>query len=203
MPRSVLISKLRRTTDPRLLLTFDDGPHDPCTDHVLEALDRLGATGLFFVLGNRIDGREDVIKRIVQAGHEIGNHSFAHQAPEGQSLSFLMDDLRRCQARIADVTGQLPRAFRPPMGRMTLPLLVAAKRLGLTPVHWSVEGGEWGHNQGRSVDEIAGHLARSLVPGGIVLLHDDCALVPEILQRPAFVAAIKPYALGATALAAL
>jgi peptidoglycan/xylan/chitin deacetylase (PgdA/CDA1 family) len=146
----------------RIALTFDDGP-SAYTPRVLRALRRHEAHATFFVIGSQIEGREDVLRRMVRDGHEIGNHSMLHSA--GPSAADLADSSRL----IEDVTGFRPCHFRPPEGHVDDALMTRAGQLGMTTVLWSVDTGDWASQEPGAI------LSRALSavgPGSIVLLHD-------------------------------
>lgn len=203
IPRRAIVYMLKPGAQKRVLLTFDDGPHETLTFQVLEALEGLGAKALFFVVGNRIGNNAHIIRAIASAGHELGNHSFSHEDFRGRSFSALRQDLERCQLLLADITGSAPTYFRPPFGRLTPALWLAATALGLRVIHWSNEGGEWGRNAGSSAAEIATKLADSIRDRQIILLHDDCDRVVDVLNDVHFRSALRSYGLDGNSLRAI
>jgi peptidoglycan/xylan/chitin deacetylase (PgdA/CDA1 family) len=153
-------------------LTFDDGPDPEGTPAVLDALDRLGATATFFMLGGQVARHPELAAAVVTAGHEVAVHGFSHRNHLVRGLADVDQDVARAAALVATATGARPTWFRPPYGVLTTGSLIAARRAGLQPVLWTAWGRDW---EARSADRIAGTIRRQLRPGGTVLLHDsDC-----------------------------
>jgi peptidoglycan/xylan/chitin deacetylase (PgdA/CDA1 family) len=153
-------------------LTFDDGPDPDGTPAVLDALDRLGWTATFFMLGEQVTRYPEVAAAVVAAGHEAAVHGFTHRNHLARGLADVRRDVARAAAVITAATGVGPRWFRPPYGVLTLGSLIAARRAGLRPVLWTAWGRDW---EARSPVQVAGTVEGQLRSGGTVLLHDsDC-----------------------------
>lgn len=155
----------------QVALTFDDGPNDPHTLRLLDVLARHEAKATFFLVGKYVRQRPDIVRAIVAAGHEIGNHTYTHP-----NLIFLprrrvRQELEDCNKALADELGQKPVLFRPPFGGRRPAVLSVARDLGLKPVMWSVTGYDW---NATSADSILGKVAPRLKSrrAEIVLLHD-------------------------------
>lgn len=171
-------------------LTFDDGPHPVHTRSVLDALDRAGAKGTFFVIGNKVEAHPDVVAEIVRRGHEVGIHSWDHdRLLNMRRETNIVRDLAKTQDAIERATGIRPKLFRPPVGLTSPRTGVAVKQLGLTMVGWSARAFD---GAGRpSVERVIGRIAPALGHGAIVLLHDapergdaaptSLAALPELL----------------------
>jgi peptidoglycan/xylan/chitin deacetylase (PgdA/CDA1 family) len=169
-----------------VVLTFDDGPHPRWTPRVLELLEERGAKATFFVVGRKVEEHPDVARAILERGHTVGLHSYAHDrlfALRGERA--VRADLERGIAAIEKVTGQRPLLFRPPIGHTNPIVARVADALDLTVVGWSVAGRD-GIASGRPAD-VAARVRRDLRDGAIVLLHD----APERGERePAAVRAL-------------
>jgi peptidoglycan/xylan/chitin deacetylase (PgdA/CDA1 family) len=140
------------------------------TPALLDLLARHSARATFFVLGHRVAGREDVLRRTVAEGHEVGNHLFSHRRPSQLTDDELRDELMRTGERIADVLGFRPQLVRPPYGEDADRVARVAAELGLGPVVlWSVDPRDWEEPPAAAIVErtLAG-----LEPGAIVDLHD-------------------------------
>jgi peptidoglycan/xylan/chitin deacetylase (PgdA/CDA1 family) len=173
----------RRLTDPgAVLLTFDDGPHPEVTPGVLERLAAHGARAAFFVVGRVFADAPGVLEQIAAAGHVLGNHSWQHDLNRNGRLLPYHRDLKRCQREIQRVTGQRPRLFRPPLGRISLASLIAPRLAGLKPIYWSTELQDWQLTTDDEARRQAILWAESISPGDIVLLHDDNPCVLTILD---------------------
>lgn len=163
-----------------LAITFDDGPFPIYTTLLLDTLERLGVKATFFLVGEQVQRYPYFARAIAQAGHEIGNHGFYHVnltlLPEAQ----IAEQLARAQEVITNVTGQVPRYFRPPGGQYSRAVLQAAHNLGLTTVFWTANSGDYASVNPRSLKWKI--LARTS-NGGIVLLHQGVANTIRILPQ--------------------
>ncbi|HWR47630.1 MAG TPA: polysaccharide deacetylase family protein [Pseudonocardiaceae bacterium] len=153
-------------------LTFDDGPDPEGTPAVLDALDQLGWTATFFMLGEQVKRYPEVAAAVVAAGHEAAVHGFSHRNHLARGPADVHRDVARAVAVVTAATGMRPTWFRPPYGVLTLGSLIAARRAGLRPVLWTAWGRDW---EARSPAQVADTVGGQLRPGGTVLLHDsDC-----------------------------
>jgi len=153
-------------SEPLLCLSFDDGP-GPQTPAILDVLAEHGARGTFFVLGESIEGREEILARTIAEGHEIGNHTFSHPHALDLEEPELEHDIARCQRLL---TAAEPALFRPPYGEDALRCSRVAARRGL-PVTalWSIDPRDFAE---RDPDAIADVIEREAAAGAIVDLHD-------------------------------
>jgi peptidoglycan-N-acetylglucosamine deacetylase len=153
----------------RVALTFDDGPGD-ATPAVLDALAELKLRATFFVIGQQVPERADLLRRMVDAGHEVGVHAWEHpnlvDAPDRAA-----DELDRCSAIVRETTGNSPRLFRPPLGAWTPDLVTAAEQRGMTTVLWDVNPHDYAGGEATAAS-IAADVLGSVRRGSIVLLHD-------------------------------
>ena len=152
-----------------IALTFDDGP-SVWTPAILDRLAEHDAKATFFVLGSSIPGKEDVLRRIVAEGHELGNHTFTHPDPAAVSDEVLVDELRRGGDAIAEACGRRPALARPPYGGAPERFAAIVRQSGAGPtVLWSIDPADWDQVDAAPVVE---HVLRELEPGAIVDLHD-------------------------------
>jgi peptidoglycan-N-acetylglucosamine deacetylase len=170
-----------------IALTFDDGPDPDGTPVVLEALDRLGWTATFFMLGAQVVRYPQIAEAVVAAGHEAAVHGFSHRNHLACGPVEVCRDVVRAASLVADVTGTRPTWFRPPYGVLTSASLVAARRAGLRPVLWTAWGRDW---EDRSPARVAATVGRQLRSGGTVLLHDSDCTTPVAGSWRATVAAL-------------
>ena len=172
-----------KTNDRWIALSFDDGPAGS-TSQVLDILKENEVEAAFFCIGKKISGNEELLKRMVQEGHIIGNHSFSHHTFfDFFSSGKMMNDMKQMNQLVKDITGLTPRFFRPPYG-VTNPNLKKAVMLGgFISIGWSI----------RSYDTVIKNRVRllskilsALKPGAILLLHDTSettvAILPELLK---------------------
>jgi peptidoglycan/xylan/chitin deacetylase (PgdA/CDA1 family) len=139
------------------------------TDAVLEALARHSARATFNVLGERVEGREELLRRTVAEGHEIGNHAFHHDRLAGRPREALRQ-LRRTNAAIREAIGVAPRIFRAPYGAVSRSVVLAARASRLVTVRWDVDPHDY---ETPGAETIHCRVVRRARPGSIVLLHDD------------------------------
>lgn len=175
----VLILRLRVFVDamiegPRgakgVALTFDDGPHPETTLRALDALDAAGAKATFFVIGKKAEAHPEVVRAIVDRGHAIGLHSYAHDrlfAMRGAAR--WLDDLRRCRDVVEEITGERARIFRPPIGHTVPHTPRVLRKLGLRVIGWSVSARDGVRSDAKTIESRILDGARD---GSIVLLHD-------------------------------
>jgi peptidoglycan/xylan/chitin deacetylase (PgdA/CDA1 family) len=158
--------------DPgHVALTFDDGPHPESTPRFLEALDRLGVRATFFLTGRWAARVPGLVAEIAAAGHELATHGYEHRCLLLRGPESTYDDLARAREVTVAATGVPVRWFRPPYGVLTGPTLTAVKRLGLTPVLWTVWGVDWA--AGATPESVHRTVLAGLSGGGTVLLHDS------------------------------
>src|SRR5262249_43175399 len=129
------------------------------------------------VIGKRVSQAPAVLRQVVDAGHRIGNHSFAHDRDSDP-----MTDLARCQDVIKAVTGVAPDLYRPPEGRLTAGRLRAAWPRGLRPAHWSRERSDWALAAEDAARACGEWLRRRARPGDVILLHDDNPFILTVLD---------------------
>ncbi|HEX6673811.1 MAG TPA: polysaccharide deacetylase family protein [Actinomycetes bacterium] len=157
------------TAAPVAALTFDDGPDPELTPRILALLAAYGARATFNQMGSNALRHPDLVKDVVRAGHEVGNHTWTHQDLTFQSARRTQRQLERGRDAIESVAGVRPRFFRPPRGELTGSALSASAALGHDVLLWSVTRGAAGVG---SPVAVADHLARTVAKGDVVALHD-------------------------------
>ena len=157
-----------RTDTSAVALTFDDGPSQD-TERILEVLAANKLSATFFMLGRQVELFPQIARRVIEEGHEVGNHSYSHPIYLFRGSGETREQLERAQETITKVTGARPRFARPPCGVRTPAYFAAAKRLGLRTVQWSVAGFDW---KKITAAEIAERVLRDVESGSVILLHD-------------------------------
>ena len=157
------------TTEPVASLTFDDGPDPDYTPAILDVLDRYGVKATFFMMGWNATVNADLARRVVDAGHEIGNHTWSHQNLSFTSAEETFEEMHRAADALEEITGARPKFFRPPRGQLSGFSIRHATMLGNDTVIWSVTPGRV--SEGTPAD-VRRHLAERLGPGDIADLHD-------------------------------
>lgn len=164
-------------------LTFDDGPHAELTPRVLAMLADRGVAATFFMIGRHVELHPDLVRRVVAAGHDVGNHTWSHRRVVSEDDRAVRDEVSRGSRALERVTGRRPRWFRPPRGMVTGVTLEAAADAGEQLVLWSTTRG------GPEIDGSAAvlhHLSADLRPGAIIDLHDGTGINqhdPMLLRR--------------------
>ncbi len=161
-----VIDNLIDPTKPVIALTFDDGP-TAYTSDILEILKRENAVATFFVLGNKVDMYQDVIRNAVSLGNEIGNHSYNHKWLSRLSISDIRWQIDATQEKIEQITGRTPRYLRPTYGSINQKIRSATD---LNIVLWDIDPKDWKKKQPRAIAEDVLEVAED---GKIVLLHDN------------------------------
>jgi peptidoglycan/xylan/chitin deacetylase (PgdA/CDA1 family) len=152
-------------------LTFDDGPDPRSTPAILEQLQRAGARATFFVIGRKVEAHPELVKAIVEGGHALGLHGYAHERLFSfRSPRYIRADLERCLELVHELVGERPRLFRAPIGHISPAMARVARELDLQVIGWSVRGVDgW---SGAKPDVVAGRVVSRIRDGAIVLLHD-------------------------------
>lgn len=156
-----------------LALTYDDGPNDPHTLHLLDVLARHDVKATFFLIGKFVKARPEIARSIVQAGHLVANHTATHPNLLFLSRGKIAEQICDCSKAIADATGIEPRWFRPPFGARRPMVFHVVRELELTPVMWNVTCFDW---RSIAVERIERHAETRIEAdpslGHIILLHD-------------------------------
>lgn len=193
-----------RTAQPHhLYLTFDDGPDPVWTPRVLDLLAQFNARGTFFMIGQQVRAEPALARRVLAAGHAIGNHTWSHRHPWTLSPRRAAQEVAGGSAAIADVLGTPARFFRPPHGRWHPSMSREARHNGELPVLWTRTALDWGHLG--TANAISRRLDK-IQRGDIVLMHDAARTLnrPEQLLRvlPSHLASWKQRGLIAASLEA-
>lgn len=152
-----------------ICLTFDDGPDPAYTQKILDILADYNVKASFFVLGKAAEQYPNLVEQMVKAGHSIGNHSYNHHHPWMISSDLSRYEVTRTSAIIKSITGDAPRWFRPPFGRLRTAMRKQAFQERMKTVLWSHSIIDWG-----PLGTEAGISKRLLhiEPNDIVLMHD-------------------------------
>lgn len=175
---TVRVSMPRR--EPKLYLSFDDGPHPDHTPALLDLLRLHGAKATFFLVGSQVEKYPQIVQQIVDEGHAIGNHSMTHPRLPQLSARDQLADIARADAVMARFNGRRRQMFRPPNGRATVATIVnsVVKRQPL--VLWSIDSMDYQLD----AEQVAARLEKLTVRGGdILLFHDDGGAALGALSR--------------------
>lgn len=160
-------------------LTFDDGPHPEYTPKLLDVLRDRDVRATFFLIGREAERYPGIVRRAVDEGHVVGNHTFSHGDPGSTSARRLIEEIRHTDALLAEHSGRAPRLFRPPHGKLTVSKLWRLWWEGQTVVLWNVDPKDFSK---RAPGEIyAGFQEYPLRGGDLVLMHDNVPHAIDVL----------------------
>jgi peptidoglycan-N-acetylglucosamine deacetylase len=172
-----------KTTDQKIYLSFDDGPHPIITPFVLDELKKYNAKATFFCIGDNVVKYPEVYKRIIDEGHAVGNHTHNHLNGWKTEDKKYLDNIDTAKKHIdSDL-------FRPPYGRITRFQLsqLKANRFKLTPIMWTVLSGDF--DPSISKETCRDHVITNATTGSIVVFHDSekanermSFALPEVLK---------------------
>ena len=173
---------------PKIALTFDDGPSAAWTPALLDGLKERGVKATFFLIGENADKNPEIVKRMAEEGHLIGNHTYHHVELTKVSEKEARLELADTSAAIVRITGKEPEYMRPPFGAWQRKL---EQEIQMLPVLWTVDPLDWTtENQ----DEIVNKVVTEAEENDIILLHDcykssvEAGLrIIDILQEEGFV----------------
>jgi peptidoglycan-N-acetylglucosamine deacetylase len=164
------------TRDRAVALTFDDGPNPDATPVVLDALAARRVKATFFILGRHAERWPDLVKRVADEGHSIGNHGYYHRKLHFKSPGYVRRDLQLGTAAIERAAHVRPSLFRAPHGFRSPWVTAIARSLGQRTVGWSL--GVWDSDR-PGVEAIAERTVSGASPGSILLLHDGDGYDPS------------------------
>ena len=181
----------------KIALTFDDGPNPACTPGLLEVLAQHNVRATFFMIGQFVRQQPELARRVLAAGHEVGNHTFSHPNLSLASAQRTRQELADCESALKDAgVGNQHGLFRPPFGARRPVTFRIARELGLTPIQWSVTAFDW---NAPSAERIEQNVEKRLRGGDVFLFHDGghrglnadrmhtvnavASLVPKLIAR--------------------
>ena len=157
-------------------LTFDDGPNPDATPLILDALASRGVHATFFILGRHAEQWPDLVKRVADEGHQIGNHGYYHRKLHMKSPAYVRRDLELGTRAIEAASGVRPTVFRAPHGFRSPWVTTIANSLGQRTVGWSL--GVWDSAK-PGVEVIVKRSVEGVREGSILLLHDGDGYDPR------------------------
>ena len=168
-----------------IYLTFDAGYENGNTAPILDALKKHNAPATFFVVGHYLESAPDLVKRMVEEGHTVGNHTYHHldmsKISDKSSFQKEMDDVAALYEEITG--GKLAMYYRPPQGKYSAENLAMAKELGYQTFFWSLAYVDWIQDDQPSREEAFAKMTERIHPGAIVLLHSTSKTNGEIMDE--------------------
>ncbi len=170
-----------------VLLTIDDGPHESILP-MLKVLKEEKVPAAFFVVGQRVQEHPELVRQMLDEGHEVANHSFSHPRLPTLKPEEVSKEISKCSEEVEKATRHKMTLFRAPGTQMNDPIIAEIKRQGYTIVHWTVGAQDYvpkatdGHMTPEMValmkttpEEIAWRVLKQVKNGSIILLHDNPA----------------------------
>ena len=173
------------TEEKKIYLTFDCGFENGNTPAILDALKNHNAPATFFIVGNYLETSPDLVKRMVEEGHTVGNHTYHHPDMSRISSSDAFSkELSELEALYEETIGQpMAKYYRPPQGIYSEANLKMAKELGYQTFFWSLAYVDWQQDAQPSHEEAFDKLLSRIHPGAVVLLHNTSKTNGEILDE--------------------
>ena len=168
-----------------LAITFDDGPHPTNTPKLLDILKERNIKATFFVVGENVHERPEIVRRTVAEGHEIGNHTYFHPMFAGKSDDYLRNEMHKSADSIRSAAGYTPHLMRPPGGGINKHQeQMLYNEFGYNCILWSVDPKDWTRP---GVSVVQNRLINGAHKGAILLAHDlhapTITAIPRVLDE--------------------
>lgn len=167
--------------DMRIALTINCAWGADDIPQILETLEKENIKCTFFVLGIWAEKNPDMLKKIYEQGHEIGNHSYSHRLPSRITVAQIEDEIDKCNDSIEKVLGFRTNLYRAPSGDHTEELLKLAERKGLYTIKWNVDSLDW--KDSMSAKNIIDRVTGRTKTGSIILFHNDTKHTKDVLPE--------------------
>ena len=175
---------IKDTEDKVLYLTFDAGYENGNTPAILDALKKHNAPACFFIVGHYLKSSPDLVRRMVDEGHLVGNHSFNHPDMSSLGRDKFAQELTDLESLYLETFGkEMPKLYRPPLGKFSEGSLKLAKELGYQTFFWSLAYVDWDVDKQPSREDALDKLTRRVHPGAVVLLHVTSKTNGEIMDE--------------------
>lgn len=173
------------TNENIIYLTFDAGYENGYTPAILDALKKHNVKATFFIVGNYVNTSPDLVKRMVDEGHIVANHTYNHpNMSKISTMESFSDELQKLEAAYKEVTGQeMTKYYRPPQGKYSEENLKMAQLLGYKTFFWSLAYVDWYNDNQPTKEQAFDKLLGRIHPGAIVLLHSTSRTNAEILDE--------------------
>ncbi len=170
-----------QTEKPQIAITFDAAWGADDTDELLRILRENDVTATFFLCGYWVEDFPEEVKKIAEAGHDIGNHSATHPHMSQLSAEEIAKELQQCHDTVKELTGIEMDLFRPPFGEYDNHVIETAQANGYYTIQWDVDSLDWlEKGEQAEIDQVLQH--QHLGNGSILLFHNDAEYTPKVLD---------------------
>ncbi|MEU2715404.1 polysaccharide deacetylase family protein [Streptomyces sp. NPDC007205] len=152
-----------------MMLTFDDGPNPDYTPHILDTLAKYDVRAMFFVCGECVVQYKELVARMAEEGHVVGNHTWTHPLLTTLRRKEIRSEMERTSDIIEDTYGERPQWFRAPYGAWNRAAFQLGAEMGMEPMAWTVDTTDW---ETPGTDVIIDRVENGAAPGVVVLSHD-------------------------------
>ncbi|MBU5480441.1 polysaccharide deacetylase family protein [Blautia sp. MSJ-19] len=170
---------LEEQQHPQAALTFDDGPDARYTPLLLDGFKERNIKASFFLLGEKIEKNKELVKRIQEEGHLVGNHTYHHVQLDKLNETKAREEILKTNNVIFETTGNYPQYMRPPFGAWKKNLELCVEML---PVFWTIDTLDW---KVQNTEKIIGTVQEQIKDGSIILMHDEYATTVDAALRVA------------------
>lgn len=173
------------TTQPIIYLTFDAGYENGCTAQILDTLAAHQVKAAFFLVGNYITQNPELVCRMAQEGHTVGNHTYHHyDMSKISDRATFTEELQSLEQCYTEITGEeMAKFYRPPQGIYSEENLKMAQELGYHTVFWSLAYMDWVNDRQPTAQTAFSKLIPRIHHGAVVLLHSTSHTNAEILDE--------------------
>ena len=171
------------TDKKQIALTFDDGPHPKLTPRILKILAQYGIPATFFMVGENVLNYPEAARAVIEAGHEVGNHTFTHPHIATLNERAIFDEIGKCEDALEELCEYRPHLLRTPQGALTPSLERCLLEDDYILVLWSLDTRDWDN---KSTACIVQTVLDEVKPGDIILMHDYIghnSKTPEALEK--------------------
>ncbi len=162
---------LGNTVEKVMYLTFDEGYENGYTSKILDVLKKTNTPAAFFVTGPYIENEPELIKRMVEEGHIVGNHTVNHPSMPDLSEDEIVKELSQLNEKYAELTKQKMTFMRPPKGEFSEKSLAATQKNGYKSIFWSIAYADWNTDSQKGADYAVQQVTKQFHNGAIILLH--------------------------------
>lgn len=171
-----------------IYLTFDGGFENGNTPQILEALKKHEVQATFFLVGNYLESEPELVKQMLEDGHQIGNHSYYHPDMTQKNQTQFIEEMEKLEHLYKEITGEeIASYYRPPQGKYNTDNLTWANEMGYKTIFWSLAYVDWYQDNQPTKEEAFDKLLNRIHPGAIVLLHNtsstNAQIMDELLQK--------------------